>query len=328
MNKKIVVMVITGIMIFSGFIILFQNSVSNNSNINNVINDTTGNTPYYNDTAGFKYYNYTLPNYNPMLKDLGNAIHRSGYHGQLPTLINWRGHDGVYYINTSNDLVDYNISTGKVNYVAHIIPLNTSYQVYFEADASPFYAPVGFNIIYMYGQDTLNTSRYSLEQVNLSTGQVYMFNTTNVFNAQNQQYFYLGHSIYYMVEANNDSQVAVYIYNLKFINNDLTTAFYQDNYLDGDIQSNFTFEQGNAYYIPADHRWLNVGDDNNANSFYWLYGVNISRVYSVTSSNYTDRPLTISQVFYFIQKVVYNPNVETPSFVNGLQVDYSNMTAT
>ena len=122
-NKKIVVLSIASIMIFSGFIVLISgnsNNVKNSTVLPFLIPSQTYNMPNDFTQYGLNYNsnNYTLPNYNfsfltsyePVGSKSNPAIFSS--HNEYGT--------GFFYLNNSKDFVFYNINTEKVTYIHNI----------------------------------------------------------------------------------------------------------------------------------------------------------------------------------------------------------------
>ena len=115
MNKKIVVMIVTGIMIFSGFMILFTsntNNLNNNSKNNITSSLEYGSTGFSEYTVGTNYKNYTLPDYNP--NQMGTDI--AGYSGMqlVPYLGYINGIVGFIYQDINNNLVFYELANNSL----------------------------------------------------------------------------------------------------------------------------------------------------------------------------------------------------------------------
>lgn len=324
--------VLATLAVFSSIVVLgnYQPNLTQNP----IVSPDVSNQPYYNDSAGWNFFNVTLPNYNPLVPELGNSAGDSPIYGQLPIYINWRGHNGIYYINTANQLVDYNLTTDSVQVINTIIPLSVAYQTYYQAYNTEFYAPQGYNVVYMWGTNTQDTSYSSLEQVNLTTGKLTMVNFSVAYNVNNAQFWYLGHSFYLLIQGDNPpSTVYSYIVNLSFdASQSQPLAHYYTDEISGINTGGITFEQNNAYWIPSFSSFIDVKDNvQNLGNSYWIYHFNLSYLYSVPASAYNNNLGTQgsigSNVSYLQYSVNYDNNLGNLNYVDGVTVDYESATA-
>lgn len=124
MNKKIIVLVVSSLMIMTGIVMLVNNSTNstntnNGKNVSTEIASSNVNSPYWtgfsNVTTTVDYQNFTLPDYNYAQFD--SVVDRSDtLFGNSPiyTRDNVFHQSGFVYLNTSNDLVFYSTSTHTV----------------------------------------------------------------------------------------------------------------------------------------------------------------------------------------------------------------------
>lgn len=325
--KAVLGIILASLMVVSSIVVLVNYQPGPQAQI---VSPDVSSQPYFNDTAGWNFYNVTLPDYNPLVSELGNSAGDSPVYGQLPIYINWRGHNGIYYINDANQLVDYNLTTDTVQVVNTIIPLSISYTTYYQAYNTEFYAPQGYNVVYMYGQNTVDTAYDSIEQVNLSTGAITMVNFSVTFNNENAQFWYLGHSIYMLWQGSNPpSSVYTYIINLTY---DASQAqplahFYTSEVTGMNLPSGIDFEQNNAYWVPSFSSFLDVQDNTaSVGNSYWLFHFNLSYLYSLSTSSYGTATAS-NDSSYLVSYETYDSNLGDINYADGITVDYANSTA-
>ncbi len=155
-------------------------------------------------SASFDYFNqtYHLVNYDPMEAYVNS---KPGY--QYPTLSSDSEQPaGIYYVQNETDgtypFVEQSLSTNNVTTIADIIPLYQKFAGYAAMIDNEFFLEYGYDVALFFGTTTLSTDQYSLELVNLSSGYLYMWNTTWKTSAANQQVQYLGNDIVAVISAN------------------------------------------------------------------------------------------------------------------------------
>ena len=160
MNKKIVVMVITGIMIFSGFMILFSNSGYDNNLGKNNINPFIITNGYYTTKQTFTL-NSTY--------GINETILPSS---DLPIYMNSINNETAHYDNSSSNAITSNMVYYNLTYNS-----NYNYYMDFNMSGSPFGNTNGLDNIFNL---TLNGKSYLSVSYSLSGGitQIYINGTT------------------------------------------------------------------------------------------------------------------------------------------------------
>ncbi len=194
---------------------------------------------------------FSLPGFNPMKSYFPSVIYPgTGY--QVPTLSAAYAHSlGIYYVNNNSDLVEFQLVNNTVRTVAHVVLLYQLYPSYGTALYGmlddEFFIDSGYGDALFFGTTTSSGSTYSIELVNLTTGQLRMRNTTAAVDGTNQQVQYVGNETVVVMSSN----CSIYGFNLAS----------HLSWYSGKMGASFSgtcFEANNIYWIPQKGQLINV----------------------------------------------------------------------
>ena len=181
MNKKIIAIMLMGVMIFSGLFVIAENSNSVSSHSTVIYPDTTSTLGGFNEyTLNTNYENYTLPYYNSYQQGT-NDYDRHNTNTPILAMIN--GINGFVYQTTSNYLGFYELTNHKLvnlttkwqNYTIPAITGSNGYvDEFFAARQNIFYTQLN------------NGNLSEITDYGLINGYIYI----QVFNAVNFTYYY------------------------------------------------------------------------------------------------------------------------------------------
>jgi hypothetical protein len=312
MNKKIVVMIVTGIMIFSGFMILF----SSNHNVNSVnpVNSTI--------------IKPAITSYNPDITNVTDVLGATGI--SYDSAFNLIFVDSQFaHPSTQSYAGDITILNGS-NY--NVVSAPTFNNLIFQPYYNPYYK-IDYNLEsggfsgsnFYYGTDAVangvNDSQHFMTGT-YDTSNHYEYLETN-FNGTNQ--FIAFENTTAIASYSFTSQVSSFNMSYDSITNSLMTAYQNSSTVQGLLNYNLTSDKATYYplgylpywnlYYPAKNELFTLG-------FYTDYPI---KVYNATTmklitsfGNFTD-----AMGFMFIKNVLYiEYNNLTLSMVNPLTYQY------
>jgi hypothetical protein len=237
---RVPVLVLVVVVVSTGASQLFSNAdTSSNSDQTGLHASLPPAYEYYNET-------YHLVNYDPLTAYV-NA--HTGF--EYPTLSSDTGQAvGIYYVQNETNgkypFVEQSLATDSVTAIADIIPLYQRFAGYTAMIDNEFFLDYGYNVALFFGTTTAAGGDYSLELVNLTTGYLYVWNTTSATSPDNQQAQYLGDDIVAVISANESIEGF-----------NLSSHQQWDMYPAG---LGF-FEANNIYWVPQMDQLINVEAD-------------------------------------------------------------------
>ena len=227
----VALLVVTGINLRSGYTVAGPESPPSGLEVSAMAADD-----YSNET-------YHLVNYNPM-----SAYVNANPDFQYPTLSSGPGQPaGIYYVQNETDgtypFVVQSLATDTVTVIANVVPLYQKYASYTAMIDNEFFLDYGYDVALFFGTTAPKGENYSIELVNLTTGQLYMWNTTSATAAGNQQAEYLGDDVVAVVSEGGTIEG----YNL--------SSREQWNMYPEKLAF---FEANNIYWVPPMHQLINV----------------------------------------------------------------------
>jgi uncharacterized protein (DUF2237 family) len=199
-------------------------------------------------SSGYDFYNqtYHLVNFDPLT---GYVNSDPGF--EYPTLSSDTGQAaGIYYVQNETGgkypFVEQSLATDSVTTIAYIVPLYQKFASYKAMLDNEFFIESGYSVALFFGTTAPTTADYSLELVNLTTGYVYMWNTTSPTTPRNQQAQYLGNDIVAVISANGGIEGFNVSSRQSWNMYPAGLAF---------------FEANNIYWVPQMHQLINVEAD-------------------------------------------------------------------
>ncbi len=249
----------------------------------------------------YNYANITLPNYAKFTPYLQSTLNI-----QLP-VVSWNAmYPGIYYVDSSNNLDEYQFGNGITTTVAAVTPLWHNWPSY--QMISTLFWVVGPNKdrALFFGTKTstpccMSANDLWLETVNLTNGNVLMVNTMIKATStdQNAQADYIGNDIAQIVCSNG----VIEMFNMA------TGAIWKGGTLG-------FFEANNEYYVPKLDSIINVqaaGSTADGVEQWQLNGNVIQPVYTKVAAFYFDRNVEVNGV----DGVVYDPTTSEIFFTGG-----------
>ncbi len=150
--------------------------------------------------TGYDEVTYHLPGFDRLLGHLKNL---NGLDEQIPTLSSDDGQPvGIYYVDNSSNLDDFNLSTQAVTTVAAITPLYATWGYNAMVD-NEFTVTYGYDDALFFGTVTSAGPDFSLELVNLTSGTVASWLNAAPINSVNQQAIYVGNDTVVVLSSND-----------------------------------------------------------------------------------------------------------------------------
>jgi hypothetical protein len=196
---------------------------------------------------------FSLPGFDPLAGYFPSPIYRgTGY--QIPTLSAvYLNALGIYYVNNDSDLVELQLSNSSVRTVSHVVPLYQLYPSYgtslYGMIDNEFFIDSGYGQALFFGTTSSSGTSYSIELVNLTTGQWRMWNTSAPVDRTNQQVQYVGNDTVIVMSSN----CSIDAFNLA------THLSWRAGQLGANFGSGSScFEANNVYWIPQKGQLINV----------------------------------------------------------------------
>ncbi len=243
----------------------------------------------------YSYQNITLPNYATF-----GAYMRSTLGIQLP-VVSWNSSwPGIYYVDSSNNLVQYQFGNGIVTTIAKVTPLSHTWPNY--QMISTLFWVVGQNKdrALFFGTIPTSTDLY-LETVNLATGKVLMLDTGISASSTNTnaQADYVGNDIAQIVTSSG----AIDMFNMN------TGAKWSGGTLG-------FFEANNEYYVPGINSIINTEAGGSTSDIVEQWQLNWSKA-QPTYTKVASFAFDSGRLINGVDGVVYDPTTSEIFFVGG-----------
>ena len=185
-----------------------------------------------------------MKGFDPLTGDLTNL---GGLNEQVPTLVSGQGKPaGIYYVDNNSNFDVLYLSNSTVHTVAHVVVLYQTYPSYNEMLDNEFFVESGYDEVLFFGTTTSNAPHYSVELVNLTTGDVRIWNTSAPVDASNQQPEYVGNHTVLVMSSNCSIEAFNLVAHTSW--NAGTLGF----------GSGYCFEANNVYWFPQRQQLINV----------------------------------------------------------------------
>jgi len=193
-----------------------------------------------------------LPGFDPLTGHfLNHSTHGIG--SQVPTLSAGPGAPlGIYYVDNRSEFDELALANRTVRAIAPVLPL---YQLFGYGTSlggmldNEFFLEYSYDQAVFFGTTSPFVSEFTVELVNLTSGEVQLWNTSSPIDGTNQQVNYVGNNTVIVLSSN----CGIVAYDLA------TRQSWWAGSLGNEFGANSTcFEANNAYWIPQRGQLINV----------------------------------------------------------------------
>jgi hypothetical protein len=260
-------------------------------------------------TYGYLERIYRLPGFDPLTGYLSNL---GGADSQIPTLSsNPRQPAGIYYVDNSSNLDIVYLGNGTQHVIAHVVSLYQTYATYNEMLDNEFFVEFGYDQALFFGTTTSSGTTYSIELVNLTTGQTQVWNTPAAVDSYNQQPQYVGNNTVIVMSSN----CSILAWNLA------SRQEWSAGTLGASFGSGSTcFEANNAYWFPQKQEIINVEAHGGSGDHVEQLNASFDSQGRIHFASVATIAVDSSVVFNWVNGIAYNASSDEIAFSAGYWV--------